>query len=141
MSAVAPARETLADAFRTQARGCAEAGSTIYAALLPRAAADLEAGGVFAEIVADYRGHPMLDALPLRVFGAIHGMVLEGRAPQLGAYFPSAGGRFEPDGAWRELHALARGRRDELRAAAVERRVQTNEARRSAALLGGFLRI
>jgi len=141
VSAEPLSREALAESFRTQATGCAKAGSPIYAELLRRAADDLAAGGVFAEIVADYRGQPILDAMPLRVFGAIHGMVLEGGAPELAAYYPSAGGRYEAEGAWRALHALARERRDELRGAAVERRVQTNEVRRSAALLGGFLRV
>lgn len=141
MSAEPLARAALADAFRTQARGCAQAGSPIYAELLRRAADGLAAGGPFAEVVADYRGQPVLDALALRVFGAIHGMVLEGRAPALAAYYPSSGGRFEPEGAWHALHALAAERGDELRAAAVARRVQTNEVRRSAALLGGFLRV
>jgi hypothetical protein len=141
VSGEAPSRQTLVDAFRSQAQGCALAGSQIYAELLPRAADDLAASGVFAEIVADYRGQPMLDALALRVFGAIHGMVLEGRAPALATYFPSAGGRYEAEGAWRAMLALARERRDELRAAAVGRRVQTNEVRRCAALLGGFLRV
>ncbi|HEY8495033.1 MAG TPA: DUF2332 domain-containing protein [Myxococcota bacterium] len=134
-------RDALAAAFRTQARGCQQAGSPIYAELLSRAADDLEAGGPFAEIVADYRGQPILDALPLRVFGAIHGLVLDGEAPELAAYYPSAGGTFEPEGAWRALLALARARTEELRRAAVERRVQTNEVRRSAALLGGFLHV
>lgn len=141
MSGEPLSREALAESFRTQARGCAQTGSPIYGELMARAAEDIAAGGVFAEIVADYRGHPMLDALPLRVFGALHGIALEGRAPALAAHFPSAGGRFEAEGAWQVLLAVARERREELRAAAVSRRVQTNEVRRCAALLGGFLRV
>lgn len=141
MNDAAPARAALVDAFRGQARACASTGSPIYAALLARAADDLAAGGPFADLVADYRGQPLLDALPLRILGAVHGLVLEGRAPALAAFYPSAGGRFEPEGAWRALVGLAGVHRDELRAAASGRPVQTNEVQRCAALLGGFLRV
>ncbi|MEB2344116.1 MAG: DUF2332 domain-containing protein [Deltaproteobacteria bacterium] len=141
MSREAPSRGMLAEAFRSQALGCASTGSPIYAELLARAGGDLAAGGVFAEIVADYRGHPLLDALALRIFAAVHALVLAGDAPALAAHYPSAGGRYEAEGAWRALHALARERRDDLRVAAVARPVQTNEVRRCAVLLGGFLRV
>jgi hypothetical protein len=127
--------------FRTQARGCAETGSPIYAELLTRAAADVEAGGAFAEILVDYWGAPILDALPLRVLGAIHEKVLAGAAPDLAAYYPSVGGHFDADGAWQALLAIVEADRDELRVAAASRGVQTNEVRRSAALLGGFLHL
>src|SRR5690606_32580404 len=137
----APSPALLAESFRMQARGCARTGSPIYADLLARAAADLDAGGVFAALAANYRGHPVLDALPLPVFGALHELVLAGRAPALAAHYPSAGGRYEPEGAWHALHATAIEHREALRAAAVSRRVQTNEVRRCAALLGGFLHV
>lgn len=140
-AAAAPTREALVASFRIQARGCAKTGSPIYADLLARAADDLEAGGAFADIVADFRGEPVLAALPLRVLGAVHERVLAGAAPALAAYYPSAGGRFVADGAWRALRELVAAERDELRAVAATRGVQTNEVRRSAALLGGFLRI
>lgn len=129
------------EAFRAQARGCADTGSPIYAELLRRAADDLAADGPFAALVSGYRGHPVLDALPLRLLGAVHDLVLAGRAPALAAFYPSAGGAFEPEGAWRALRALVVEQREGLEAAARERRVQTNEVRRSAALLGGFLRV
>ena len=141
MSEPAPTREKLAGGFRAQARGCAGQGSPIYAELLERAARDLEGGGIFWEVASDYRGEPLLDALPLRILGALHAMALEGRAPALAAFYPSTGGQYEPEGAWRALLDTDRANRDELRAAAVARRVQTNEVRRSTVLLPGFLRV
>lgn len=141
MTTAAPSRIELADAFRTQARGCALTGSAIYAELLARAADDLAAGGLFADLVATYRGAPVLDALPLRVFGAVHAMVLGGRVPALAAFYPSAGGRFEAEGAYRALCDVCDAHRDEVREAAATLRVQTNEVRRSAALVPGFLRV
>jgi hypothetical protein len=128
------------ESFRFQARGCAAVGSPLYADLLARAADDLEAGGVFAELVEGFEGHPVLLVLPLRVMGAVHRLVLAGRAPALAAHYPSAGGRFEPEGAWRALLDVARDHAPAIRAR-LGSNVQTNEVRRCAALLGGFLRV
>jgi hypothetical protein len=141
VTAEAPSRASLVDAFRVQARGCAGAGSPIYESLLLRAADDLERGGIFADLVSGYRGQPVLDALPLRLLGRVHALVLAGDAPGLAAFYPSAGGRWDADGGWRALLDLAHAQRDLLRAAATQWRVQTNEVRRSAALLPGFLRV
>jgi hypothetical protein len=141
MTAEAPTRDMIVDAFRGQARGCAATGSAIYADLLERAAADVASDGVFADLVSRYRGHPVLDAMPLRLLGRAHAFVLAGEAPALARFYPSAGGRFESEGAWRALLDLAEERRDDLRDAASHWRVQTNEVRRSAVLLPGFLRV
>jgi hypothetical protein len=141
VTAEAPSRETLVDSFRGQARGCAATGSAIYAELLERAAADLGQDGIFADLVSRYRGHPVLDAMPLRLLGRAHALVLSGEAPALARFYPSVGGRYESEGAWRALLDLAEVRRDDLRDAASHWRVQTNEVRRSAMLLPGFLRV
>jgi hypothetical protein len=141
MTAAAPSRDALADAFRTQARGCAMNGSPIYADLLARAAEDVAAGGIFTDLLARYRGTPMLDALPLRLLGHAHALVLDGRAPALARFYPSAGGAYEADGAYRALVALCEEHRDAFQEAAVSLRVQTNEVRRSAALAPCFLHV
>jgi hypothetical protein len=141
VSAATPARAEIAEAFRQQVRGCAATGSAMYADFLGRAADDLAAGGVFADLVADYRGNALLDALPLRLLARIHAFVLAGEAPDLARFYPSAGGVYEAEPAWRALRALVHARRDELRDAALHWKVQTNEVRRSAVLLPGFLRV
>src|SRR5262247_2806241 len=133
-------RALAVDSFRFQARGCALTGSSIYAELLARAADDLEAGGVFAELVKGFEGHPVLLALPLRVMGALHRLALAGEAPELAAHYPTAGGRYEPEGAWRALAGAARAHAPAIRAR-LGSNVQTNEVQRCAALLGGFLRV
>ncbi len=128
-------------AFRLQARWATELGSPLYAELLTRAAAELESGGaVFAPVLADWRGRPLADALPLRLFGAVHRLVLEGAAPELARFYPSAGGVPRWPDCWEAFCALVIARRNELRGA-LERQVQTNEVRRSGALLGGFLTV
>jgi len=74
------------------------------------------------------------------VMGAVHRIVLAGAAPALAAHYPSAGGRFEPEGAWRALLDVARAHAPEIRGRLASN-VQTNEVQRCAALLGGFLRV
>jgi hypothetical protein len=66
-------------------------------------------------------------------------LVLEGRAPQLARYYPSAGGRPGP-GAWKAFQATVEEHTVALRPLVVNP-VQTNEVGRSGALLGGFLTV
>jgi hypothetical protein len=133
-------RTELAAVFRHQSHTAAHLGSPLVAALLARAAEDVAAGGPLARLVGDFRGHPVLDNLPLRVVGAVHAEVLAGRAPALAAFFPSAGGTFEAEGAWQALRALVDERAEAL-APRLSEPLQTNEVRRCCALVGGFLRV
>ena len=135
-----PTAADIASAFRFQAQGCRDTGSRLYAELMDAAAQDVERGGVIAQLVEGWRGHPVLDALGLRLFGGIHRMVLTGSAPRLARYYPSAGGVADSAALWPELLSFVGERFEELRAALGER-VQTNEVARAAALLPGFLRI
>jgi hypothetical protein len=128
------------NAFVGQARISRQMGSPIYGELLERLAHDLAAGGPTARVVQGFSGHPVLDNLPLRLMGAVHGEVLAGRAPALARHYPSAGGRFEPEGAWSALRDLLATRREALQPG-LAAPLQTNEVRRCCALLGGFLRV
>jgi hypothetical protein len=86
---------------------------------------------------------PVLDALALRFLGGVHRIVLEGRAADLAARYPSAGGHFDPtepgDTGERFLATVA-DHRDEL-VVSLTRGVQTNEVGRCAALVLGFLAV
>jgi hypothetical protein len=128
------------EAFRLQAHFCPSFGSPLYGDLLARAADDIEQGGPLAALLDGWQGRPMPDALPLRVMGAVHRMVLDGTAPDLAAHYPSAGGTPRGAETWRALRTLIAARADVLRPA-LDRQVQTNEVRRSAALLSGFLTV
>lgn len=130
----------IVEAFRLQAQYCAQFEAPLYAGLLARAADDIDNGGPTAAVLDGWQGVPMAAALPLRLLGAVHRMVLDGRAPALAPYYASVGGRGDAEAAWPVLRELIAAHRDVLRAAAG-RQVQTNEVRRSAALLGGFLTI
>jgi len=126
--------------FRAQAEQCALHGSPLTAALLYGAADDYEAGGPSRDLLQVLADDPGGTVPSLRFAGALHRLVLEGRAPALAAYYPSAGGSAPPEGAWAVARGLVEERRDEL-AANILRPVQTNEVGRSAALYGGLLHV
>jgi hypothetical protein len=122
---------------RTQAEWARKLGSPLYEHLLTQSADDYEQGGPLHELLD--RETPDL-SLPLRLMGAVHRLVLEGRAPELARYYPSVGGTVDLNAAWQAFRdTLATSR--EAVAALLPNPVQTNDAARSASLLGGFLLI
>jgi hypothetical protein len=133
--------ERTAGLFRQQATACRDLGSPLYAELLEHAADDLLAGGLVRDVVDGHLHDPGASALALRVLGGAHALVLAGEAPDLAAYYPSAGGQADPgDGAaavWRALEALLRQRTDTIRDW-LGSPPQTNEVSRGAALIGGL---
>lgn len=135
-----PDRAALVAAFEAQARACAAAGSPLYGTLLTGAAADLAAGGVVAEVVADDGQEPYTSALALRFMGAVHRLVLEGRAPDLAARYPTVGGVPDRSDPVPLLLAAVAEHRTELRVR-LRSGVQTNEVGRSAVLVGGYARV
>lgn len=131
-------RERGAAQLRQQAGWCRGLGSELYASLLGAAADDCAAGGPAWGVIDGHEDMSLGDALPIRVVGAVHRLVLEGHAPELARHYPSAGGRFEPgDDAWPAFRSVLDAQRERLRALLL-RPVQTNEVARSASLLGGF---
>jgi hypothetical protein len=132
--------EGTVEAFRLQGEFCTKMGSPLYGELLARAAQDIECGGPVARVLDGWTGNPIPDALVLRLMGAVHRMVLDGAVPELARYYPSAGGTPQWPAVWEAFARIVETRVDVLRPA-LERHVQTNEVRRSAALLGGFLTV
>jgi len=133
-------RANLLACLRVQAYGCARWGSPFYAALLERIGADVEAGGPTWNILGRYSAEPPDAAVALRFLGAVHRLVLEGRARGLTRHYPSVGGDGDPDAAWIPLRTLLATHGPSL-APYLERPPQTNEVGRAAALVGGFLTI
>jgi hypothetical protein len=129
---------TLASLFETQAHYCRLIGSPLYAHLLERGAEDILAGGPTRDVLSDHEEDDLRSMIPLRLLGAVHRAVLRGESPELAAFYPSAGGRPDPDGAWRAFRELLVSERDRLNKD-MDAPVQTNEVGRCAALLGGFL--
>jgi hypothetical protein len=134
------ARAVLARRLRTQGRACADLGSPLYAELMERAAADVEAGGIMRDVLAGHEPDPGPSALALRLFGGLHRLALEGDAPDLAARLPSTGGDGDAAAAWVAVLGTVQRKFESVRDL-LNRGVQTNEVGRSAALLGGFLQV
>jgi hypothetical protein len=132
--------EHLLHTLRSQGRFCASSGSPMYGELFELVARDVEGGGVFATILSGQEHAPSRQAVPLRLLGGLHRMVLDGRAPALRGWYPSTGGAWDADAAWPEILRTAANHTDSLRAA-LDQPPQTNEVGRSAALIGGLLRL
>ena len=127
----------LARAFEFQSAACGQFGSAFYAALTRLIAADA-AGGVRA-LFAPWDGQSFEDlvnaAVALRFLGAIHDLALSGDDPALAAVFLPAS---DAAAAWAAAKAAIA--RDPARFADfMAHEPQTNEVRRSACLLPGFL--
>jgi hypothetical protein len=132
--------EHLVHTLRSQGRFCAASGSAMYDELFDRVADNVEAGGVFATILSGHEDDPARQAIPLRLLGGLHRMVLDGRAPALRRWYPSTGGTWDAEAAWPEVALSAANHTDALRAA-LDQPPQTNEVGRSAVLIGGLLHI
>ncbi len=131
-------KSAVEDRLCKQAKWCHKLGSPLYATLLERAAADVEEGGPCWSVLEGHESDPRASALALRLMGAVHGLVLEGRAPVLARYYPSVGGDPRREGLWLAFRSTLEEHRETLRIL-IQRPVQTNEVGRCAALLGGFL--
>lgn len=133
------ALRSIVDVVTFQAEACAGAGSLLYGRVLHGVVDDLRAGGTSAELLHDRVDDPLGSALPLRLLGAVHRIVLDGRAPELAASYPSVGGDASID-PWPAFRRTLDEHRDE-----IDRRlhdgVQTNEVGRSAVLVGGYAEV
>jgi len=136
-----PPAAAAARRLRRQAAACGELGSSLYAGLLDHAADDMLAGGPTSDLLAGHLASPWRTALGLRMLGGVHALVLTGRAPELAAFYPSAGGTADAGPgsgrAWAAARQVLADQRDAVRDW-LDRPPQTNEVGRAAALLGGL---
>jgi hypothetical protein len=132
-------RDRTAWQLRVQALACANMGSRLYGQLLDQAADDCAAAGSTWDVLSAHVGAGRADALGLRLMAAVHRLVLQGRAPQLAAFYPSVGGAAH-DGAWEAFRETLAADTDTI-SQLVEQPCQTNEVGRSAALAVGFLTV
>ncbi|WP_280666490.1 MULTISPECIES: DUF2332 domain-containing protein [unclassified Kitasatospora] len=125
-----------------QAEACASLDSPLYAALLRRAAQDVLDGGPCAAAIAGHEDAPGPDAIALRLMGAVHALVLTGRADALAAYYPSVGGSFDPqhpEAPWPAFRATVAAELPWVQDW-MTRPPQTNEVGRANLLITGLLR-
>jgi hypothetical protein len=125
----------LAARLRWQAGACEQIGSPLYAALLGRAAEDLEAHRDTWEVLRGRERDPERWLPALRLMGAVNRLVLSGEEPELARAYGSFAGDAGP--AWQAFAAVLKRNAPELRQL-LELSVQTNEVGRCAALLFGF---
>ena len=135
----------LVRSLRLQSKACAALGSPFHAALLEHAADDLAGGGgplepLLAPWKADDLRALMAAAVPLRLLGALHDLVLSGDAPSLADAYPRRDQAADPARAWSQARRALAEHSPSIRAF-IDHEPQTNEVRRSVALLGGFLTI
>lgn len=129
---------TIRDAFLRQADACNTLGSPFTARVSRLHAERLEAGSAVADRILGWQGDPSpsADSVPLRIAGCLHALVLEGKAPQLAAVYPPHAS--DDESLWGAIHEAEHEHAgfilDRLASAP-----QTNEVRRSGALLPGFL--
>jgi hypothetical protein len=126
--------------MRAQAEACRQLGSPLYADLMDRAAADVDADGLVAAVLDGHEHDPGPGMVALRLFGTVHRLVLSGRAPALAEHYPSAGGSVtEETGewAWEAFLAVLEAYRDEVREG-LDHPPQTNEVGRAAVLAGAL---
>ncbi len=124
--------------FREQAQFCEWYGSLFTGQLIRRLAEDLESGGPTAALVGDWPTNPRADVLALRLAGALHAAALNGRDAALAELYPNARADWRMEDIWPAARAFL-AREHKWVAAFIQSAPQTNEVRRSIALLAGFL--
>ena len=129
--------ETIRDSFVKQIDWCTRMGSPLYATILTHALDDLDAGGPVAGIVSGFEGDAVSGALPLRLMGGLHRLVLKERAPRLAGHFATVGGSPREQTLADDFLDTARNHVPYL-TDSLSVPPQTNEIGRSSALLPGL---
>ena len=124
----------LTDALRQQADACAALGSPFMHRLLNALAEHWPHDSALGRLCAGWPGDigPGGASLPLRIAGGLHALVLSGRDPALKAVYPPAQ---VPDQSLTAEVLAALTRHRDFMAGWMQSPPQTNEVRRSAALI------
>lgn len=130
-----------AKAFQLQAGFCENLGSPFTARVLTVLAADIEAGGVVAGLVAGFEEEPVAAALALRVAGALHRRALDDPNGPLGRLYATAGGAGSDDAALQAALIKDIAENRSHYDTYLESPPQTNEVGRSGVMIGGYLSI
>lgn len=131
-------RERILAHFAEQAMYCEMFGSPFTAQLIQRISEDYEQSGPIAALLKDWNTNPRADALALRLAGYFHAAVLSNRDPELTAHYPSRLANWSIEDIWPLARALLE-REPNTAAQFIRSAPQTNETRRSIALLAAFL--
>jgi len=129
----------LLSAFERQAGWCRNLEASFTGDVVDTLADQLRSDGPLVGLLPDWPGDPSTDAVPLRLCGALHSLVLDGDSP-LSALYPPRATTLDRDALIRELNAALRTNRPFFERM-LQQPPQTNEIGRSAVLLGGFAEI
>lgn len=138
--AVSPSRMTgeISAAFEAQAAACRGLGSPFTASVCAALSKNLDDASGFGRRILSWSGRPRADALALRAAGALHFLARSGDAPSLAAVYPP--NDCDETALWRAIEATIADH-DAVLAGFLDSPPQTNEAARSAVILGGALMI
>ena len=127
---------TLAAAFTAQAETCVRMGSPFMGQLLSILAENWPYDSALGQKFAQFQGDigPAGHSLPLRIAGGLHALVLQGSAPDLAALYPP---QAAADSALRRAVLAALSAHEDFLLNWTDSPPQTNEVRRSAALIAG----
>jgi hypothetical protein len=124
-------------AFRIQEFYCRKMDAPIYAAICAAIADGLDSGSETGRTVLDWPGEPTRDALPLRLIGGLHALVLAGKDAELAEIFA---GKLEGEALQAALNRVL-VRNDAALLPWLDGPPQTNEPGRSGALIVGLLEV
>ena len=104
-----PSEDAIRAAFRQQGVNCRNIGSPFTARLCDLAAARLDRTNDVGIAILSYRGDAgaLRDAVPLRLAGALHGLVLSGEDADLAACYPPFDDKIDDDGLWTQIYSYA----------------------------------
>ncbi|MCJ9428773.1 DUF2332 domain-containing protein [Kordiimonas marina] len=130
------------EAFLVQAEHCEHLGSPFMTRLCRLLADRLTEGAPVGDAISHWPGDISSagDSVPLRLAGALHALVLLGRHEGLAAVYPPKDDALDDDTLWNGVNAALSEESDFI-LEWMKSPPQTNEVRRSAALLPGFLTV
>ena len=126
--------------FEEQAGWCEALGSPFTAALCRAMAKNFSEHGPIYELCKDWSGNPRKDALGLRIAGALHHAVLTEADIVLAAVYPAKRPDWKIETVWQIASNHIKSNFERVREF-IQSAPQTNETRRSIALLPGFLEL
>jgi hypothetical protein len=125
------------EAFQSQVDYCAANDAPVTAAIVAAIAASVSRETVTGAKILGWAGHPMFDALPLRITGGVHHLWRQGLVPELAPLFDGSGTAESNANAMRSVFA----KHDVALLPWLDGPPQTNEPGRSATLMTGLLEI
>jgi hypothetical protein len=125
------------EAFQSQIDYCVANDAPITATILAAIATGVTADTTTGAKILSWTGHPMFDALPLRITGGMHHLWRKGLAPELAPIFDGTGDPAGNAALMRDVFT----QHDAVLLPWLDGPPQTNEPGRSATLMTGLLEI